>query len=115
MVDWVFIGIQTLSIVLSVGAMLLVFIFLNKLAAKREKKRVDMYACPICGGVNLIHEKKGPRDTYFIASLRSNNYFTCVDCNYEGVCPLILKSDIEKFRKDLKSKKNNTKKKVDKN
>jgi len=114
MVNLASIGFQVLSIVLSVGVILLVFILLNKLAAKREKKRVDMYVCPVCGGVNLIHEKKGPRDTYFIGSLRSNNDFICVDCNYEGVCPLILKSDLEKFRKDLKSKKNITKKKVDK-
>lgn len=113
MVDWAFIGIQALSIVLAVGAILLVFILLNRLAAKREKKRVDMYVCPICGSVNIIHEKKGPGDTYFIGSLRSNNNFICLDCNYDGVCPLILKSDLEKFRKDLKSKKIGTKKKVD--
>ena len=105
MVDWAYIGIQALSIVLSVGVILLVFVLMHRLAARREKKRVDMYVCPQCGGANIVHQKQGPKDTPFIGSLRSSNYFVCVDCSYEGVCPLILKSELEEFRKNLKNKK----------
>lgn len=104
MVDWAFVGIQAVSIILSVGVILLVFVLMNRLAARREKSRVDMYICPNCGSANIMHQKQGPRDTPFIGSLRSSNIFVCVDCSYEGVCPLILKSELENFRNDLKKK-----------
>lgn len=95
---------QALSIILSVSAILLVFYLLHRLAASREKRRVDMYVCPKCGSATIVHEKKGPSDTYFIGSLRSTNHFVCLDCSYEGVCPLILKTELEEFRRSLKSK-----------
>jgi predicted RNA-binding Zn-ribbon protein involved in translation (DUF1610 family) len=104
MVDWISLGIQALSIVLSVAAILLVFVFMHKLAVKREKNRLDMYVCPTCGGTNIVHEKKGPKDTFFVGSLKSSNFFVCHDCKYEGACLLILKTELEDFRKDLKKK-----------
>lgn len=112
MADLIGLGIQALSIVLSVGVILLLFVLLHRLAARREKKRLDMYVCPTCGGINIVHEKKGPSDTYFIGSLRSSNHFVCLDCSYEGVCPLILKSELEAFRADLKNKKKDSKKEL---
>ena len=102
MIDWIALGVEALAIVLSVGALLLVFILLNKLAAKNERNRKDMFVCPRCGSSNIVHEKKGLSDTYFIASLRSNNFFICLDCDFKGEFPLVLKSELESFRKSLK-------------
>lgn len=104
MFNWINFGIEALAIILSVGALLLVFVLLNKLASVAEKKRKEMYVCPRCGSANIIHNKKSLNDTYFVASLQSNNFFTCMDCEFEGEFPLILKSDLKSFKKSLKNK-----------
>lgn len=103
MIDWINILLEILSIILAVGSILLILFLMNKLAAINERKRKDTFICPKCGSLNIIHEK-GPSDTYFIASLKSRNYFSCVDCGYEGECPLILKSEVSSFQKTIKNK-----------
>ncbi len=70
---------------------------------------MDINVCPRCGSTSLDREyrasavflnvktvKKYPLDTY-----------KCRECGYEGVCPVIDKSDLEDFRKQLKESKEN--------
>ncbi len=118
MIDWINLGLEITSIILAVGSILFVIYLLDKLAGINEKKKVDTYICPKCGSLNIIHEKKGPTDTYFIASLKSTNFFNCIDCGYKGECPIILKSEVIQFQKEIKDSKNNknkTSKKIIKN
>ena len=104
MVDWANVIIQGLAIILSLAAFIVLFIILHWLAKHRNPKSVRV--CPKCGSTNHIHLKKGPDDTYFVASIRGSNYYDCLDCNFSGVFPLIDKNKLDSFRKSLKENKN---------
>lgn len=102
MVDWANIVIQGLAIVLSLAAFVVLFIILHWIAKKKNSNSVRV--CPNCGSINHVHLKKGPNDTYFIASIRGSNYYDCLDCKFSGVFPVIDKDKLDDFRKSLNEK-----------
>ncbi len=61
------------------------------------KKERYVKICPKCGSTDIITST----GRYFIggAEVYRDN---CKDCGYEGVIPEIKKSEIEKFKKELK-------------
>ena len=104
MINWATIIIEGLAIVLSLATFVVLFIILRWIAKSKTSNSIRI--CPNCGSLNYVHLKKGPNDTYFVASIRGSNYYECLDCKYTGVFPLINKDKVEGFRKSLSQNKN---------
>jgi len=63
------------------------------------KKKTLVHICPKCGSTDV-------KSILLFSPLMANtSAFVCKNCDYNGICPEIEVSQIEKFRKRLKQKK----------
>ncbi|MFH1589116.1 MAG: hypothetical protein ABIB43_00945 [archaeon] len=94
---------RILSIAFIVAGILIIYWITKRAAIKRAETTNDFYICPKCGSLKVKMVTNLPPAARFIGATGSQN-FTCMNCNYEGIAPIVHKEDIEMFRKDLKKK-----------
>lgn len=94
---------RILSIVFVIVGLLIIYWITKRAAIKKAKNTKDAYICPKCGSLKVQMATKLPPAARFIGTAGSQN-FECLDCKYEGICPIINKDYIESFRKNLKKK-----------
>ena len=95
---------RIISIIFVIGALYLFYIISRRAAIKRIENAKELHICPKCGSLRLALTDKLPPATRFIGAVPAHS-FICADCDYEGIAPMIDKTEIESFRKKLKSNK----------